>query len=81
MPSKWVQNRLNSVAITILLASFQETKVYEKYNRKDFTKNKYLRFCYKVMDNDPHLHSIGWIYRLVLVKLDVKVKDNLERET
>ena len=75
MPSKWVQNRLNSVAITILLASFQETKVYEKYNRKDFTENKYLRFCYKVMDNDPHLHSIGWIYRLVLVKLDVKVKD------
>ncbi len=30
-----------------------------KYNRKDFTENKYLRFCYKVMDNDPHLHSIG----------------------
>ena len=59
MPSKRVQNRLNSVAITILLASFQETKVYEKYNRKDFTENKYLRFCYKVMDNDPHLHSIG----------------------
>ena len=75
MPSKWVQNRLNSVTITVLLASFQEIKVYEKYNGKDFTENKYLRFCYKVMDNDPHLHSIGWIYRLVLVKLDVKVKD------
>lgn len=59
MPSKRVQNRLNSVAITILLASFHEIKLYEVYNRKDFTENKYLRFCYKVMDNDPHFHSVG----------------------